>query len=72
MEVTIKREPDSPTEDTFPPFSEALIIYLERIYPNCCPLIHMSEREIFYKAGAVSVVQTLRAEYEKQKEERNK
>lgn len=46
-----------------PTISSELIEALESIYIDRCPGINESEREIFFHAGAVSVVRMIRAEF---------
>jgi hypothetical protein len=54
-------------EDTpFPAVPRVLLETLERLYPNRCPAIEMSERQIWLAAGAYSVVRKLRAEHDRQ------
>jgi hypothetical protein len=53
-------------ETKFPGLTEKLLSVLEELYPNECPALNLSEREIWYRAGQHAVVQRLRAEYETQ------
>lgn len=43
-----------------PPVPDALITALEKRFPDTCPDLTDSEREIFFKAGAVSVIKLLK------------
>lgn len=45
-----------------------LIEYLESIYPDSLPPLHISERELWAQVGAISVVRHLRSLYEEQNE----
>jgi hypothetical protein len=70
LKVSIIRESEQPTDEAFPHISKVLIAKLAEIFPDRCPDLNQSEREIFYKVGQVSVVTYLRIEHERQKEER--
>lgn len=43
-----------------PAISKELVEYLEKLYPNVVPSLKDEDRKIWYKAGQVSVVQTLK------------
>lgn len=43
-----------------PMIDKTLIDYLSRMYPDVSPELTMSEREIFFRRGAVDVVRTLK------------
>jgi len=43
-----------------PMIDKNLIDYLSRMYPDVSPELTMSEREIFFRRGAVDVVRTLK------------
>lgn len=45
--------------DTLPHIDPKLVEALEKLFPNICPNLLDSEREIWYKAGASSVVSFL-------------
>ena len=52
-----------------PLIDKALIEYLERMYPDVSPELSMTEREIFFRRGAVDVARTLRRIYSEQNED---
>lgn len=52
-----------------PLIDKTLIDYLDRMYPDVSPELSMSEREIFFRRGAVDVVRTLRRIYSEQNED---
>lgn len=43
-----------------PMIDKTLIDYLSRMYPDVSPELTASEREIFFRRGAVDVVRTLK------------
>ena len=43
-----------------PMIDKNLIDFLSRMYPDVSPELSMSEREIFFRRGAVDVVRTLK------------
>jgi len=49
-----------------PHVSEALITHLESLYPEQCPSLRMSDREIWVMVGQRNIVRALRARYEEQ------
>ena len=51
-----------------PMLSEALIVYLEELFPDRCADLNDNERTIFYKSGQRAVVNHLKEEYRKQTE----
>lgn len=51
-----------------PQIEPTLISYLERLYPDVSPELSMTEREIFFRRGAVDVIRTLRRIYDEQNE----
>ena len=51
-----------------PNVDKVLVDYLDRMYPDVSPELNMSEREIFFRRGAVDVVRTLRRIYAEQNE----
>lgn len=57
-------------DDTlFPPVDELLLKRLEEIYPEKCPDIAASDREIWLYVGSRSVVRMLRSVYIEQQTE---
>lgn len=54
--------------DKLPVISKELLDALEKRFPNQCPNIKDSDREIWVKVGARSVVNFLRFEFDKQNE----
>ena len=56
-------------DDLFPPIDEALVNKLDELYPEKCPDITASDREIWMYAGARSMVRMLRAVYLEQQQE---
>jgi hypothetical protein len=52
-----------------PNIDKVLVDYLDRMYPDVSPDINMSEREIFFRRGAVDVVRTLRRIYTEQNDD---
>lgn len=51
-----------------PVIEQTLIAYLDRLYPDVSPELSMSEREIFFRRGAVDVIRTLKRIYDEQNE----
>ncbi len=45
--------------DKLPSFSSDLIKMLDEAYPDRCPSINLSDREVWFKAGQRSVVNKL-------------
>jgi hypothetical protein len=43
-----------------PHLDKTLIDYLDKLYPDVSPELSMTDREIFFRRGAVDVVRTLR------------
>lgn len=56
-------------EDLFPPVDEALVKKLEELFPEKCPEISATDREIWVYVGSRSVVRMLRAVYLEQQQE---
>jgi hypothetical protein len=54
--------------DKLPIIDKSLVEYLERMYPDVSPELGHTEREIFFRRGAVDVVRTLRRIFEEQNE----
>lgn len=52
-----------------PNLSEKMVEALERLFPNKCPKLELTDREVWFKAGQASVAEFLRAEYKRQLEE---
>jgi hypothetical protein len=52
-----------------PMIDKNLIDYLSRMYPDVAPELSMTEREIFFRRGAVDVVRTLKRIYSEQNED---
>lgn len=51
-----------------PVVDEALLDYLERMFPDRCPNLEDDENTVWFKAGAASVARHLRAVHEQQNE----
>jgi hypothetical protein len=47
------------SSDTLPHIDPKLVEALEKLFPNICPNLLDTEREVWYKAGASSVVSFL-------------
>lgn len=47
---------------------ENLIKFLEEIYPDRCPDIDLPDREVWFRAGAVSVVRMLKHHHNRQQQ----
>jgi len=56
-------------DDLFPPVDEALVKKLEELFPEKCPDINASDREIWMYVGSRSVVRMLQAVYLEQQQE---
>ena len=52
-----------------PIIDKSLVDYLDRMYPDVSPELSMSEREIFFRRGAVDVVRTLNRIFSEQNED---
>lgn len=52
-----------------PMIDKNLIDFLSRMYPDVSPELSMTEREIFFRRGAVDVVRTLKRIYSEQNED---
>lgn len=52
-----------------PMIDKNLIDFLSRMYPDVSPELSMSEREIFFRRGAVDVIRTLNRIYSEQNED---
>lgn len=51
-----------------PIIEQSLIDFLDRMYPDVSPELSMSEREIYFRRGAVDVIRTLKRIHEEQNE----
>lgn len=54
--------------DVLPPIDPELIKHLEKLFPNISPNLLDTEREVWYKAGASSVVTFLKEILHRQSE----
>lgn len=52
-----------------PIIDKNLIDFLSRMYPDVSPELSMTEREIFFRRGAVDVIRTLHRIYSEQNED---
>ena len=52
-----------------PMIDKNLIDFLSRMYPDVSPELSMTEREIFFRRGAVDVIRTLQRIYSEQNED---
>lgn len=55
--------------DYFPPIDEQLVSGLGKQFPDQAPDLDMTEKEIWFKAGQVSVIRWLARRYEDQQEQ---
>tara|TARA_Y100000768_G_C23958977_1_gene674290 strand:+ start:1582 stop:1770 length:189 start_codon:yes stop_codon:yes gene_type:complete len=53
-------------DDPFPMIDEALVLRLREMYPEKCPSINDSDRQIWYDCGQISVVKMLESVYNEQ------
>lgn len=53
----------------FPPIDERLVAALAAQFPDQAPDLDQTEKEVFFKAGQVSVVRWLAAKLEEQQED---
>lgn len=53
-------------EERTPAVSKELLAFLDRVFPDRCPTLDMSDRQIWMAAGASNVVRCLRKAYEEQ------
>jgi hypothetical protein len=56
------------SETPFPAVPLALLTELERLWPSRPPQLKDSEREVWFKAGARSVVDFLKAQFQRQQD----
>ena len=52
-----------------PNLSEKMVEALEKLFPNKCPKLELTDREVWFKAGQASVAEFLRAEFKRQCDE---
>jgi hypothetical protein len=52
----------------FPPIDKALILALDKLFPNESADINLLEKYIWYKSGQVSVVNFLKRKFDEQNE----
>jgi hypothetical protein len=57
-----------PSDITLPPIDEALLVALDRIYPERCPDLFANDRSIWAAVGERRVVRMLWAAYREQQE----
>ena len=50
----------------FPNVDERLIVHLQQQFPDKCPDLDLSEKEVWFKAGQASVARWLQRRYEEQ------
>jgi hypothetical protein len=55
-----------PEKTPAPAISKEIVEYLERVFRDRCPELGTSPEQVWYEAGAVSVVRHLRKVYETQ------
>jgi hypothetical protein len=53
-------------EIILPALSQDLINKLDKLFPDKCPLLTLTEREVWYKAGQHKVVEFLQQTYDEQ------
>ena len=53
-------------DELMPLISEAMINRLEQLYPDKCPDLTNSEKDVWFKSGQVSVIRFLRQTYNDQ------
>jgi len=58
-----------PEERELPPLSEVLVVDLDRRFPDKCPDLEMSDREIWFQAGQRSVIDFLIEHFRKQQDD---
>ncbi len=56
------------TSKQIPPIDKALLECLDGMFPDCAPNFKDTEKEIWIKAGQVSVVRFLKKNFDKQNE----
>lgn len=55
--------------DTPPPIIDPKVVeHLERLFPNAVPTLNLTDREVWYRAGQVSVVSHLKELVKRQSE----
>ena len=50
-------------DEEFPPISESLLRKLQEMFPEKCPTLEMTEREIWIYSGQVKLVNMLESVY---------
>ena len=53
-------------DTSIPPISKALVTWLDRLFPDRCPNVNMTDRDIWMAAGAAGVVRKLAHEHNEQ------
>ena len=51
-----------PEESKRPLAAPSLVVYLEETFPDRAPDLYLDEKEVWYRAGQVSVVRKLKAD----------
>ena len=54
---------DDTVNEGYPGIDEALIIKLKELFPERCPTIDMTDREIWFYSGQVKLVKILESVY---------
>jgi hypothetical protein len=52
----------------FPPIDKAMILALEKLFPNVSAQLNWSDKEVWFKSGQVSVVEFLKTKFDEQNE----
>ena len=53
-------------EELMPLISEAVVKRLEKLFPDKCPDLTNTEKDVWFKSGQVSVIRFLRQTYNEQ------
>jgi hypothetical protein len=53
-------------EELLPAISETLVKRLEKLFPDKCPDLTNTEKDVWFKSGQVSVIRFLRQTYNEQ------
>jgi hypothetical protein len=57
------------TDDVnLPDLSTALVEALEKLFPDCCPDISLTDRQVWFAAGRADVIKYIREQYRRQNE----
>ena len=56
-------------EELLPAISETLVKRLEKLFPDKCPDLTNSKKDVWFKSGQVSVIRFLRQTYNEQLQE---